>query len=481
MKKRLPVILIIIGLLVGGYFVDRNRAAQQSRLSGYFENQPTQAASRIGGRVKKILVKEGDSVAEGQVLVELETESYAATVEAERQGLNQAEEAYRAAVNGARPEEVRRQESVVAEAQAAFDKVRNGPRREEIASARARLAQAEAMLAKAVRGPRPQEIAAARAAANVALNKLREAERGPTEEERSQLRARLAAAESAVELARKEFERTDYLVNEGARSRQQWDAAKANLDQAESRRRDAGEALQRAMRGTPPEVLAQAREAYRQAQAQAQLVIAGPRREDKTAAEQEAVAARAALQTLQNGSRPEDIKAAEARLQQAKDILDQLRNGTRDEDLKRLKAAVEQAKARVEGVKANLAENTVRAAADGIVDRILVADGDLVGAGTPVVQLSLPQDIWLRVYVPESQLGKVKTGDAAEVRIDGIDGSIAGIVESIATRGEFTPANLQSPEERGRQVFAVRIRLKESDPRVKAGMAATVTKVGQWP
>lgn len=481
MKKRLPVILIVIGLLVGGYFVDRNRAAQQSRLSGYFENQPTQAASRIGGRVRKILVKEGDSVAAGRPLVELETESYAATVAAERQAVAQAEEAYRAAVNGARPEEVRRQEAVVAETQAALDKARNGPRREDITAAKARLAQAEANRDKVLRGARPEEVAAARAAANVALDKLREAERGPTQEEKAQLRARLAVAESAVDLARKEFERTDYLVREGARSRQQWDVARANLEQAESRRREAGEALLRAERGTTPEVLAQVREAARQAQAQLQLVLAGPRREDKESARQEAIAAKASLDSLLNGTRPEDIRAAEARVSQAKELLDQLRNGSRDEDVKRLKAAVEQARARLAGVEENLAEDVVKASADGIVDRILVADGDLVAGGAPVVQLSSANDIWLRVYLPEAQLQKVRVGDSAEIRIDGIDGTLAGVVESIATRGEFTPANLQSPEERGRQVFAIRIRLAKPDERVKAGMAATVTKVGRWP
>ena len=51
-------------------------------------------------------------------------------------------------------------------------------------------------------------------------------------------------------------------------------------------------------------------------------------------------------------------------------------------------------------------------------------------------------------------------------------------VESISRRGEFTPANLQTPEERGRQVFAVTLRLKRPDPRIKAGMYATVIHLG---
>jgi HlyD family secretion protein len=85
------------------------------------------------------------------------------------------------------------------------------------------------------------------------------------------------------------------------------------------------------------------------------------------------------------------------------------------------------------------------------------------------------------VYLPESGLSKVKVGDTAELQIDGIDGSVSAVVESIANQGEFTPANLQSPEERGKQVFAVRLRLAKEDRRVKAGMFATVKRVGQWP
>jgi HlyD family secretion protein len=53
-------------------------------------------------------------------------------------------------------------------------------------------------------------------------------------------------------------------------------------------------------------------------------------------------------------------------------------------------------------------------------------------------------------------------------------------VESIATRGEFTPANLQTPDERGKQVFGVRLRLKTTDKNVKAGMYSTVKRMGQW-
>ena len=64
--------------------------------------------------------------------------------------------------------------------------------------------------------------------------------------------------------------------------------------------------------------------------------------------------------------------------------------------------------------------------------------------------------------------------------MDGIPVPLPVVVESVATQGEFTPANLQTPEERGKQVFAVRLRLSPPDPRVKAGMFATATRIGGW-
>ncbi len=85
MRKGPVIAISVLGaILVGGYFVDRARAAQQSVLSGFFESQPTLASSRIGGRVTKILVKEGDTVKAGQPILKFETLSYAESVQANK-------------------------------------------------------------------------------------------------------------------------------------------------------------------------------------------------------------------------------------------------------------------------------------------------------------------------------------------------------------------------------------------------------------
>lgn len=94
--------------------------------------------------------------------------------------------------------------------------------------------------------------------------------------------------------------------------------------------------------------------------------------------------------------------------------------------------------------------------------------------------MSDPSDLHLRVYVPEGNLASVHVDGPVKIEIDGMKEWLDGIVESVATQGEFTPANLQTPEERGKQVFSVRIRLAKPNSAVKPGMAATVRRIGTW-
>ncbi len=465
---------------IGGWYIEAGRARARSTLSGFFESQPTEVASRIGGRVSRILVKEGDSVHAGQPLILLETQPSQAETAAKLAQAEQAREQFREMRNGPRPEDIRRQEAVVAEQKAALARLRNGPLPEEIAAARARLAQAEAVYRRDLAGPRPQEIAEARAAERDARARLAQSERGLTVEERAQAKARLDAAVAAETLANQDMARMESLFAQDAISRQQLDQARSNLRSAQAKRQEMEEAYRRAEEGTPREELDQAREAYRQAKAALDLVLAGTRKEDIQAAAAQAAEARQNLRLLQRGSREEDIQAAEARLAQAQAALEELRAGNRREQIAQARAAAKAAAETAQSSTTTLEERTIRAPKDGVVERIPIAVGDLIAAGTTVLRLTDPTDLWIRVYVPERNLAKFTVGNTAELRIDGLADSIPAQVESIATQGEFTPANLQTPNERGKQVFAVRLRLKQPDPRVKAGMYATVKRLGDW-
>jgi multidrug resistance efflux pump len=482
MKLRAVFILIVLSfVVVGGYLVDRSRAAKESLLSGYFENLPTLLSSRLGGRVTHIYIKEGESVRKGQKLVQMEDTAYDRTVEAQLEQAREASQQLLETVRGPRIEDIQHQESVLREAEAEYQKLLNGPLPEEIGAARAKLLSAEEQYRKAVAGSRPEEIEAARAADRLAFAKLQESQNGPTAEERNQLAARLAEASSDEALAKKKLDRSQALYNEDAIAAQDLDIARSNFEQAQGRTRDAQQALKRAQEGTRPEEIRQAREGYRQAHAQLALLLAGTRREDIEAARQDMLAARQNLQLLLRGSRQEDIAAAKARVDQAQAMLLELKRGNRPEDIAKAEASHRSSLLQARSAQENLKERTIYAPFDATVDRVLVADGDLMAANAPVIQLSDPADIWIRVYLPEEQLAKVRIGDSAQIEVDGIPGQLPGRVQSIATKGEFTPANLQSPDERGQQVFAVRIGLAAPDPRIKAGMYATIRKVGMWP
>jgi HlyD family secretion protein len=472
--------VVLIGLVTAGFFVDRARERQRSTISGFFESQPTKLSSRIAGRVSAILVKEGDTVRKGQRLLVLETESSATDVKAKQALASQAQQAYSEAEAGSRSEDVLRQEAVVAELEASLQRLRNGSRPEEVAAARDRLRQAQAVFGKAQAGPRSQEIAQARAAERQAQARLAQAERGPTPEERAQAKARLDAANAQAKLAESDYHRAEALYQAGAVSKRAFEAARAAMDGARALVDEAQQAFNRAQLGTPAEELAQAREAHRQAKAALDMALAGTRKEDIEAARAARDAARQELALLVKGARSEDLAAAQARLAQGRAALELLKNGTRKERIAQAKSASEAASLQALSAKDVLNERVVVAPADGVVERLIVAKGDLIGAGSPVIQLTDLSDIWLRVYLPEIEMGKVKVGDEADLLVDGVEGHVAAYVESVATRGEFTPANLQTPDERGKQVFGIRLRLRSPDSKVKAGMYATVKRMGQW-
>ena len=478
-NPRVLALLVLITVLgVGGWYVEVQRAKTRGALSGFFESQPTQIASRVGGRVVRIHVREGDNVHVGQELITFEAAPNQAETEAKEALAEQARARYQETRNGPRPEDIRRQEAVVAELRAALARLRNGPLPEEIGAARARLRKVQAVLARALAGARPQEIEQARAAERHARARLAQSERGLTPEERAQFKARLDAAVAQETWATEEMARASELYKEGALSRQQMERGQTERMAAEAKRREMAEALRRAEEGTPREELTQAREAYRQAEAALDLVLAGAHPDDIAANRAEVEAARQALKQLERGSRTEDIHAAQARLAQAQAVLEELRAGSRREQIAQMQAAAKAAAATAQGAQSNLADRVLRPPQDGLVERVLIAEGDLIAPGTPVLRMSNPKDLWIRVYVPEAKLARVAVGTEAELRIDGIPEPVPAEVESVATRGEFTPANLQTADERGRQVFGVRLRLKRPDARVKAGMYATVTRLG---
>lgn len=136
---------------------------------------------------------------------------------------------------------------------------------------------------------------------------------------------------------------------------------------------------------------------------------------------------------------------------------------------------VAQARAQLAQTETQLREMRVVAPEDCVLEVLSVKVGDVLPANREVATLLLTRHLWVRVYAPENWLGFIKLGQQVRVRVDSFPGrDFHGVVEQINRQAEFTPRNVQTVEDRIRQVFGVKIRLDNKEDLLRAGMAADV-------
>jgi multidrug resistance efflux pump len=293
----------------------------------------------------------------------------------------------------------------------------------QIEQQQARVAAAEADAAKMQNGARPQELQSAWAMMLMAYDRWWKAENGFRPEEVRQARDDLKAAEADLKLAQEEFRREEQLAGTTAGKQADYDIARANLNRAQARRQAV--------------------------EAKLDLYLAGTREEEKAEAAADFMRAYANFDVLAAGNRYEDIEAAEARAADARGKLHEL--------------------------EANLAESIVRAPGKIRIEVLAVRKGDIVSPNQPILRVLKAEDQWIRIYVPETELGKIRVGQDVEVTMDANPGKqYPGKVIQIASISEFTPRNVQSAEERKHQVFGVKVRVEDPDGVFKSGMAAEV-------
>jgi len=123
---------------------------------------------------------------------------------------------------------------------------------------------------------------------------------------------------------------------------------------------------------------------------------------------------------------------------------------------------------------------TIHAPAKGIITTRIVDEGEVVAAGSPLFDIVDLDRLYLKVYVPEKQIGKIRLGLPARIYSDAFpDAPFPAIVRYIASRAEFTPKEVQTPDERVKLVYAVKLYLTENpDHRLTPGLPADA--VIQW-
>ena len=164
------------------------------------------------------------------------------------------------------------------------------------------------------------------------------------------------------------------------------------------------------------------------------------------------------LDMLNHGYRPEEIASAQARYEQAQaTYAKNSRAATGVEDVDLAKASFSYDEARdIANVK--LWRRRMRR-----VEVLDVRPGDLIAPNTPVATLLERDQIYIRIYIPETEIGHVTIGQKAEVRVDSFAKTVFdGVVEQINQQAEFLPRNVQTREERVHQVFGVKVRMRRS-------------------
>jgi HlyD family secretion protein len=318
--KGAAVLVLLIAVSVAVTWGGLHRGGVTSKpvsVTGTIEATQVDVSVKITGRIVERLVKEGDRVTRGQVLVRLDDSELAA--------------------------DVKRQEAA--------------------------LRAAQATLRDLEKGARPQEIEDARAA--------------------------VSSVEATRTMTEREYQRTEQLFKQNLIAAQDVDRARQAYEVAKAQERSARERLA--------------------------LVLEGPR--------------------------PDQIDAARWQVTQAE-------------------AALAQARSR-------LREAIVVSPIDGVVLRKNLEVGETANPGVPILTLVDPKDVWLRAYVPETEVGRLKVGDSARVRVDAFpDRVLAGRLIEIGSEAEFTPRNVQTKKERVNLVFRIKIQIDNPDGLLKPGLPA---------
>ncbi len=313
-------LLVIAALSVAAAWAGRHLSGGTPApvsVTGTIEATQVDVSVKITGRILERLVKEGDKVARGQLLVRLDDSELGA--------------------------DVRRQEAALRSAQATLRDLQKGARQQEIEDARAAVSSAEAT-------------------------------RSMTE---------------------REFQRNDQLF-------------KQNLIAAQD--------------------VDRARQAYEVARAQER-------------------SAREKLALILEGSRPDQIDAARWQVTQAESALAQ--------------------------AQSRLREAQVISPIDGVVLRKNLEAGETANPGVPILTLVNPKDVWLRAYVPETEVGRLKVGDTAILRVDAFPNRVfSGRLIEIGSEAEYTPRNVQTKKERVNLVFRIKIQIDNPEGILKPGLPA---------
>jgi HlyD family secretion protein len=255
------------------------------------------------------------------------------------------------------------------------------------------------------------DIAARQAEVNVAQAKLDALLSGSRKQDIQQAASALTDAKSQLEFARLDWERYQTLFKNDDISKQQYDQARTKFESATAQ--------------------------VRQAEERESLMKEGPRKEDIEGARADVARAQAA------------VKTAEA---------NRLEVQRREQELGARRAEIDKSQAQVGISNSQLDDTKVFTPIDGVVLVKSAEPGEVLAAGTTIVTIGDLDHPWLRAYINETDLGRVKLGQKVKLSTDSFPGkTYDGVVSFIASDAEFTPKQIQTKEERVKLVYRIKI------------------------
>lgn len=167
------------------------------------------------------------------------------------------------------------------------------------------------------------------------------------------------------------------------------------------------------------------------------------------------------------------FEASQASVREARERLNLLRSGPRKETIDQARARLESAKAVLALAETRLGYATLPSSAAGMVLSKNIEPGEQVAAGTPVVTVGLLDEVWMRAYISETDLGRIKVGQKATVTTDTWPGrKYQGHISFISPEAEFTPKSVQTAKERVKLVYRIKIVVPNQAGELKPGMPA---------
>jgi HlyD family secretion protein len=292
---------------------------------------------------------------------------------------------------------------------------------QEVALRKAEVQAVQAVLAELLAGSRPEEIGQAEASVKRAQARLNELLAGSRPQEVAAVEAEATRAKADAERLRVEHGRQKALFQKEIISAREYDSAQTAYEMATAKLQEIQERLKLVQEGPRKEEIEQARAALQEVSERYVLVKKGPRKET--------------------------IDQARARLRQA-----------------------QEAQALAE---TRLSYTTLFSPLSGWVLSKNAEPGEVIAPGTPVVTVGDLTKVWLRAYINEGDLGRVRVGQRVRVATDSFPGKIyEGTISFISPQAEFTPKNVQTEKERVKLVYRVKVDIPSPQMELKPGMPA---------